>query len=105
MDYRFKDKDPVIDCLRTIIQISAAQAGRSFAAELRQIERDCRGFVKASTMQKWFYGATRSPIFANVARVACTVSGRPMIVGGEVVGKVKGFRIIQGGRSGRRRAA
>lgn len=100
MDYRFKDKDPVIDCLRTIIQISAAQAGISFAAELRRVERQTGGRVKVTTMEKWFYGPTRSPIFANVARVACAVSGRPMVVGGEVVGRVKGFRprVIVGGR-------
>lgn len=58
--YRFKDKDPVIDLLRTAIQV----AGVSY-----QEVADGIG-MSASTLYAWFHGETRRPQHASVQAVA-----------------------------------
>ena len=58
--YSFKDKDPVIDRLRTMIQ----REGVSYS-ELA----DMSG-VSVQTFYNWFDGATRKPQYATVMAVA-----------------------------------
>jgi hypothetical protein len=58
--YVFKDKDPVIDILRTAVQDS----GKSYT----DINADSG--VAASTMANWFGGAVKRPQFATVNAVA-----------------------------------
>jgi hypothetical protein len=58
--YLFRDKDPVVDIMRTIVQDS----GDSY-----QTIRDNSG-VSTGTLRNWFYGATRRPQFATVQAVA-----------------------------------
>jgi hypothetical protein len=58
--YNFRDKDPVIDRLRTIV----ADEGASYL----QIH-EASG-VSLSTMYNWFSGPTRRPTHAAVAAVA-----------------------------------
>lgn len=58
--YSFKDKDPVIDEVRTIVQDSGAS--------YQQIE-EASG-VSKSCLYNWFHGATRRPSYAAVAAVA-----------------------------------
>jgi hypothetical protein len=58
--YSFKDKDPVIDQLRTIV----ADSGASY----KQINE--ASDVSVSCLRNWFHGATRRPSHAAVAAVA-----------------------------------
>jgi transcriptional regulator with XRE-family HTH domain len=58
--YSFRNKDPIIDKLRTIIK----DEGFSFA----KIER--KSGVTANTLHNWFNGKTRRPQFATVNAVA-----------------------------------
>ena len=54
--YLFKNKDPAIDALRTIIQNSV---GKVTSKVLRGIEHD--GGPSASCMGEWFFGKTKRP--------------------------------------------
>lgn len=66
--YNFIDKDPVIDILRTLVQIEAAQRGLNFGAMLKVIQNNSG--VRAPTMHNWFSGPTVSPRFCSAAAVA-----------------------------------
>ena len=54
--YRFIDKDPVIDQVRTIVQDS----------ELSYVEIHEKSGVSTSTLWNWFHGKTRRPQFCTV---------------------------------------
>jgi uncharacterized protein YerC len=56
----FRDKDPVIDHLRTAVQ----KDGKSYN------EIGLRSGVKGATLRNWFHGPTRRPQFATIAAVA-----------------------------------
>lgn len=58
--YLFRNKDPIIDQLRTAI----ADAGASYA----EIER--HSGVTYATMRNWFHGETKKPQFATCKAVA-----------------------------------
>ncbi len=58
--YMFKDKDPIIDQMRTIVQDSGMNA-----TEIS----DASG-VSTACMSGWFMGETRRPQFATVNAVA-----------------------------------
>lgn len=58
--YNFKDKDPVIDTMRTIVQDSGAS--------YRDIQE--QSGVSTSCLWGWFQGATRRPSHAAIAAVA-----------------------------------
>lgn len=58
--YIFKDKDPAIDIVRTLVQDSGMSAKRL---------QDESG-VPASTVRNWFKGPTRRPQFATLQAVA-----------------------------------
>lgn len=66
--YNFLDKDPIIDILRTLIQIEASQRGLSFGAMLKVIQNDSG--LRVATMHNWFSGPTVSPRFCSAAAVA-----------------------------------
>jgi transcriptional regulator with XRE-family HTH domain len=58
--YVFKDKDPVIDRMRTIVSdehLSYAEIGTLSS-------------VSAGTLHNWFHGETKKPQFATIAAVA-----------------------------------
>jgi transcriptional regulator with XRE-family HTH domain len=57
--YMFKDKDPVIDRIRTIVK----DEGLSYS-EIHVISG-----VSSSTLANWFDGETRKPQYATVAAV------------------------------------
>jgi transcriptional regulator with XRE-family HTH domain len=58
--YSFRDKDPIIDQMRTAVQ----DVGLSYG----QIEGESG--VSSSTMYNWFHGDVRRPQFATIAAVA-----------------------------------
>lgn len=55
--YVFRDKDPAIDALRTLVQ--DANGGKLNGVGLTAIETG--GGPKAGTMRNWFFGKTRRP--------------------------------------------
>ena len=57
--YRFIDKDPVIDQVRTIVQDS----------ELSYVEIHEKSGVSTSTLYNWFHGHTKRPQFCTVNAV------------------------------------
>ena len=58
--YMFKEKDPVIDQMRTIVQDSG----------MKQTAIHEASGVSTACMNAWFHGATRRPQFATVNAVA-----------------------------------
>jgi DNA-binding phage protein len=58
--YSFRDKDPVIDHLRTAVQ----KSGNKYS----KISEDSG--VSSGTLSNWFEGTTKRPQFATVAAVA-----------------------------------
>ncbi len=64
--YMFRDKDPVIDHLRTAMQ-DEDESNASVAL---------RSGVSAATIRNWFEGDTRRPLFATIAAVARTMGDR-----------------------------
>jgi hypothetical protein len=95
-DYRFKDKDPIIDVLRTIVETYASIEGIKFSRALHNIEEGTNGLLKFSTTKNWFYGATKWPQYRHVARMALFLrrySRRPIQIGDRkahpVVGAVR----------------
>lgn len=55
-DYRFIDKDPVIDVIRT----EAARYGNLGLQQLQKLSYESG--VSVSTLRNWFEGATRKPL-------------------------------------------
>lgn len=58
--YLFKDKDPIIDLLRTVIKQTGAEFG----------DIAVKSGVSENTIRRWFYGDTRRPQHASVVAVA-----------------------------------
>jgi hypothetical protein len=58
--YSFRNKDPVIDYLRTAVQRSGTKHSKISEAS----------GVSAGTLNNWFHGTTKRPQFATVAAVA-----------------------------------
>jgi len=69
--YAFKNKDPVIDLLRTALQFEADAQGIKFSAVMKQVALSSG--VNPSTLYNWFFGATISPRYCCVAAVANSV--------------------------------
>jgi hypothetical protein len=57
--YMFKDKDPAIDELRTVVQRANGGANRITNKALTAIEHD--GGPTSSCMRAWFFGVTKRP--------------------------------------------
>jgi len=79
--YRFKDKDPVIDIMRSLIQLEANVRAVSFDAACRKVADDAG--VSYGCLIGWFHGRTVSPKFSNLQRVAhaCGVEFSPHAIG------------------------
>ena len=66
--YMFKTKDPVIDILRSALQLEADARGMKFGKAMRWASRESG--VTQQTLHNWFFGATRCPKYCCVAAVA-----------------------------------
>jgi transcriptional regulator with XRE-family HTH domain len=75
--YSFKDKDPVIDRLRTIIQDESV----SYA------EIHAMSGVTQTTLWNWFSGSTKRPQFATVMAVARSLGYDMQIVKADTTGR------------------
>jgi len=89
--YRFRNKDPVIDILRTLLEIEASITNTSFSATIRRIARNSG--VAESTLWSWFSGPTRCPRFAGVMAVA-HACGKEVTLGGTIVGSRFPLKIV-----------
>jgi hypothetical protein len=68
--YVFRDKDPVIDFMRTAVKDSG----------LSYVEIHANSGVAASTLHSWFEGTTKRPQFATVNAVARSLGKEFMLV-------------------------
>jgi len=71
--YVFRDKDPIIDAIRTAYE-DAGGSPRFISA---------RSNVSPSTIRNWFRGATRRPQFATIAEVAIACGKHGIIFGAD----------------------
>lgn len=62
--YMFKDKDPAIDELRTVIQRAHGGVNKLNHKALASIEKD--GGPTVSCMRAWFFGDTKRPTNATL---------------------------------------
>lgn len=62
--YMFKDKDPIIDMVRTVIQDEARKSNQSEAAMRKEISLNSN--VSTGTLSNWFHGSTKRPQFATL---------------------------------------
>jgi hypothetical protein len=69
--YMFKDKDPIIDAMRTAYE----DAGGSYK------HISARSGVASSTVYNWFSGKTRRPQFATVAEFAIACGKHGIVFG------------------------
>lgn len=65
--YRFTDKDPIIDVLRTAIQDYAAIENIKFSTALSQVAEGTG--ISLGTLYNWFSGPTRYPQYRSIAAV------------------------------------
>jgi len=89
--YLFKDKDPVIDLLRTAVQFESDAKGIKFGTVLKRLSNDSG--VSVGTLYSWFGGVTRQPRYSSVAAIASALRIQFRI--GERSTKL---RAIKGGR-------
>mgnify|MGYP001286472549 CR=1 FL=1 len=68
--YRFLDKDPVIDKLRTIYQTKSCKSVEEVAAN---------SGLAPGTIKGWFYGATKRPQFAS-CQAAAKAMGHQLVL-------------------------
>ena len=66
--YRFRDKDPMIDQLRTACQEAYPGGDRHRKIDYADISE--KSGVSVSTLYNWFEGETRRPQFASMCAVA-----------------------------------
>jgi hypothetical protein len=82
--YPFKDKDPIIDVLRTLIETRSQMEGVSFRKVLTMIDEESNSEIKHATLYGWFNGPTMYPRYATVARLYLAMraySRRPISIG------------------------
>lgn len=81
LTYRFINKDPIIDLLRTIVQDEAKSRNVSFRTMLGIIEVESH--VSVSCMLGWFKGGTKKPQMATIMAVviACGPRARRAMAG------------------------
>jgi transcriptional regulator with XRE-family HTH domain len=95
--YMFRDKDPIIDALRTAM----ADDGATYS------EIHDRSGVSTVTQRNWFKGETRRPQFATVAAFARACGKEGVMFGPDGAPRLVGrqrphLRVVSGG--GKRRA-
>jgi hypothetical protein len=98
--YRFKDKDPIIDIVRTCVEIFAATRNVSFAQGVKHVS--LASGVSQSCIWAWFAGHTKYPRFSTIMAVVYATGRDVHIdgVSGHIGGSKPRFRVIKGGRGG-----
>lgn len=67
--YRFKDKDPMIDKIRTVLQLEYP-GSRKNGSTINYSLASSHSGVSESTLRNWFEGETRRPQFASMCATA-----------------------------------
>jgi hypothetical protein len=95
--YRFKDKDPIIDIVRTCVEIFATTRNVSFAQGIKHVS--IASGVSQSCIWNWFAGVTKYPRFATIMAVVYATGRDVHIdgVSGHVGGSRPRFKVIKGG--------
>ncbi len=86
--YQFKDKDPIIDILRSLVETRATLEATTLHNVLKMIEDETHGEIKAATPYSWFHGPTRYPRYDTVARLYLAMraySRKPVSIGDKEV--------------------
>lgn len=89
--YQFKDKDPIIDLLRTLIETRSQMEGVTFRKVLVMIDEESNGEIKHATLYGWFNGPTMYPRYATVARLYLAMRAycrRPLSIGDKEVSAI-----------------
>jgi DNA-binding phage protein len=94
--YRFKDKDPVIDIVRTCIEIYASLHNLSIGKAVKDLSN--ASGVSAACIYAWLNGSTRMPRFCTVVAVV-HATGREVRVGNQGMGSKPRFKSIKGGQA------
>ena len=94
--YRFKDHDPVLDIVRTCMEIYATTNNMNMSTALKRLSKDSG--VSESCLWSWQCGYTKYPRFATVVAVV-HATGREVSVGNHGMGSRKRFRVISGGKA------
>lgn len=95
--YRFKDHDPIIDIVRTCLQIYASiHTHGKMSRAVRQVSRSSG--VSMSCIQNWLSGVTSMPRFCTVVAVV-HATGREVKVDEHGMGSKSRFRVIKGGKA------
>jgi hypothetical protein len=81
-DYRWQDKHPVVDMLRTLFQIEAAIRGLSMWGMIRIVSKSTG--VSEGCYKNWFTGPTCNPRFGYVQDTVAHF-GVPLFVDGREV--------------------
>lgn len=87
--YLFTNKDPVIDIVRTCVEIFAARNNLKTSKAMSIISKSSG--VSVSCMNNWFYGSVRRPYFATVMAVV-HATGREMKIEGHAIGSKVRFK-------------
>jgi len=97
--YRFKDKDPIIDIVRTCVEIFAATRNVSFSQGVKHVS-DASG-VSESCIWCWFIGRTRYPRFSTIMAVVYATGRDVRIdgVNGHIGGTRPRFKVIKGSKA------
>lgn len=67
--YRFKDKDPMIDKIRTVLQLEYPGT-RKNGSLINYALASSHSGVSETTLRNWFEGETRRPQFASMCATA-----------------------------------
>lgn len=95
--YPFKDHDPIIDIVRTCLQIYAGIYTHSkMTPAVRQVARSSG--VSESCIWNWLNGVTSMPRFCTVVAVV-HATGREVKVDQHSMGSKSRFRVIKGGKA------
>lgn len=92
--YRFKDKDPIIDIVRTCVEIFATVNNLSFGQAVKKLSKSSG--VSTNCMYNWFRGSTRFPRYCTVVAVV-HATGREVSVH-DGTSKPR-FRVVKGGKA------
>ena len=90
--YNFRDKDPIIDRLKTAYQDARRNDPVLSRGGFAEIHR--RSGMSAATPKNWFDGETRRPNFASVAAFARSIGCDLALVKRNAAGVERAFRVM-----------
>jgi hypothetical protein len=86
--YVIEEKDPIIGVLHELIATRARLENKSFNAILYALDKESKREIRYGTLNQWFWGTTKCPLYASVARVYLAMraySRKPLQIGDKTV--------------------